>query len=193
MRKALFLALLLARLLPGQQADEIGRQLLTVKRVFVDKLTGGETAAQMRDLLIASLQGAKLFVLTENPERADMTLKGAAEDLIFTDSFSSSDGVNIHSGASVGSRANRTTSSSGSSTGRGFTLGVGENESSSVKERKHEALATVRLVNKDGDVVWSTTQESTGAKFRGASADVADKITRQLLGDVEKLRTDGRK
>jgi hypothetical protein len=180
-------------LLLAQQPDDIGRQLLTVKRVFVDKLTGGETAAQMRDLLIASLQGAKLFVLTENPERADMTLKGAAEDLIFTDSFSSSDGVNIHSGASVGSRTNRTTSNSGSSTGRGFTLGVGENESSSVKERKHEALATVRLVNKDGDVVWSTTQESTGAKFRGASADVADKITRQLVGDVEKLRIDGRK
>jgi hypothetical protein len=193
MRKSLFLALLLARLLPGQQADEIGRQLLTVKRVFVDKLTGGETAAQMRDLLIASLQGAKLFVLTENPERADMTLKGAAEDLIFTDSFSSSEGVNIRGGASAGSRTNRSTANSGSTSGHGFTLGVGESESSSVKERKHEALATVRLVNKDGDVVWSTTQESTGAKFRGASADVADKITRQLLGDVEKLRIDGRK
>jgi hypothetical protein len=54
-------------------------------------------------------------------------------------------------------------------------------------------MASVRLVNKEGDVVWSTTQESTGAKFRGATADVADKITRQLLGDVERLRTDGRK
>jgi hypothetical protein len=65
---------------------------------------------------------------------------------------------------------------------------LGENESSSVKERKHEAMASVRLVNKEGDVVWSTTQESTGAKFRGATADVADKITRQLLGDVERLK-----
>jgi len=36
-------------------------------------------------------------------------------------------------------------------------------------------------VNKDGDVIWSTTQESLGGRFRGASADVADKITRQLL------------
>ena len=58
---------------------------------------------------------------------------------------------------------------------------VGEQESTRIAERKHEATAAVRLVSKDGDVLWSTTQESLGAKFRGASADVADKITRQLL------------
>ena len=67
-------------------------------------------------------------------------------------------------------------------------LSAGERESSNVKERRHEALATVRLVNKDGDVIWSTTQESGGAKFRGASADVAEKITRQLSADVDRLR-----
>ena len=53
-------------------------------------------------------------------------------------------------------------------------------------ERRHEAIAAVRLVNKDGDVIWATTQESLGAKFRGASADVADKITRALLADIER-------
>jgi hypothetical protein len=37
-------------------------------------------------------------------------------------------------------------------------------------------------------VMWSTTQESNGAKFRGASADVADKITRQLVMEVERLK-----
>ena len=31
------------------------RQLLTLKRVYVDSLTGGETAAQMRDIIIGSL------------------------------------------------------------------------------------------------------------------------------------------
>ncbi len=71
---------------------------------------------------------------------------------------------------------------------RSLSAGVGENESTKIKERKHEAMATVRLVNKDGDVMWSTTQESNGAKFRGASADVADKITKQLAADVERLR-----
>jgi hypothetical protein len=57
-----------------------------------------------------------------------------------------------------------------------------------VKERKHEALATVRLVNKDGDVLWSTTQESKGAKFHGASADVAEKIAKQLIAEYERVR-----
>jgi len=67
-------------------------------------------------------------------------------------------------------------------------VGVGDKDSTDIRERKHEAMATVRLVNKDGDVIWSTTQESDGAKFRGASADVADKIARQLTADVERVR-----
>ena len=60
--------------------------------------------------------------------------------------------------------------------------------SANIKERKHEAVASVRLVNKDGDVIWSTTQESLGAKFKGSSADVADRITRQLVADYERAR-----
>jgi hypothetical protein len=48
-------------------------------------------------------------------------------------------------------------------------------------------LAAARLVNPDGDVIWTSTQESKGAKYKGASADVADKIIKQLLHDLEKL------
>lgn len=162
--------------------QDLSGQLLTLKRVYVDKLTGGETAAQMRDLLISSLHNSKLFILTENQDRADAVLRGAAEDLIYTDQFSSSDGVNLKSDVSAGNRSSRAIS-----TGRSASLGlgVGDNESSNIHERKHEAIATVRLVNKDGDVIWSTTQESNGAKFKGASADVADKITKQLAADYE--------
>jgi hypothetical protein len=71
----------------------------------------------------------------------------------------------------------------------GVGVTVGEHESTHIAERKHEAVASVRLVNKDGDVIWSTTQESLGAKFRGASADVAYKVTKQLLADIEKVKT----
>ena len=49
-------------------------------------------------------------------------------------------------------------------------------------------MAAVRLVNKEGDVIWSTTQESLGAKFRGASVDAAEKITAKLKEDFEKAR-----
>jgi hypothetical protein len=187
-------AIVFVALLAMQAPEDPSGQLVTVKRVYVDKLTGGETAAQMRDLIITSFQNSKLFVLTENPERADAVLRGAAEDLIYTDAFSSSEGINARVGGSDNSSVGTSTRFNGAgggasrSAGRSLNVGVGENESTSTKERKHEALATVRLVNKDGDVIWSTTQESNGAKFRGASADVADKITKQLVTDYERLR-----
>jgi hypothetical protein len=187
-------AIVFAALLAMQAPEDPSGQLVTVRRVYVDRLTGGETAAQMRDLIITSFQNSKLFVLTENQERADAILRGAAEDLIYTDSFSSSEGVNAHAGNAGSSEVGSSTRFNGAGSGsdrrnsRSLNLGVGENESSNIRERKHEALATVRLVNKDGDVIWSTTQESNGAKFRGASADVADKITKQLVTDYERLR-----
>src|SRR5882757_5389754 len=90
----------LLTLLLAQAPDDVLAQMAGVKRVYVDRLTGGETAAQMRDLLISSLQGSKLFVLTENTERADAFLRGAAEDLVYTDAFSSSEGVNGRMGDS---------------------------------------------------------------------------------------------
>src|SRR2546427_10753830 len=70
------------------------RQLLGVRRIYVDRLTGGETAAQMRDPLVSSLESAKLFILTDNEQRADAFLRGGAEDLIFTDVNPSTDVVN---------------------------------------------------------------------------------------------------
>jgi hypothetical protein len=167
----------------GQSIEETGlRQLLTLKRVYVDRLTGGETAAQMRDIIIGSLQESKLFIVTENQERADAVLRGAAEDLVYTDVHSSSDGVNAHlnMATSKGATNYRANQSGG--------LGFGENESDHSAERRHEALATVRLTTKDGDVIWSTTQESLGAKYHGASADVAEKIASKLKEDFEKAK-----
>ncbi len=157
------------------------KQLLQIRRVYVDHLTGGETAAQMRDILLSSLEGSKLFVLTENQERADAILKGAAEDLVFSEVHSSSDSVNARANFGTG----RTTSTS---RGANAGFGVGESESDHSSERRHEAVAAVRLVNKDGDVIWATTQESLGAKFRGASTDVADKITARLKEDFARAR-----
>ncbi len=168
---------------PARLDDANLRQLLSIRRVYVDRLTGGETAAQMRDMIIASLHGARLFVVTENPERADAFLRGSAEDLVFTDTYSSSEGVNVRASASSSEGASSATRRS-----RAGSIGAGDQESARIAERRHEATASVRLVNKDGDVIWSTTQESTGAKFRGASADVADKITRQLTADCERAR-----
>jgi hypothetical protein len=168
------------------------RQLLTLKRVFVDHFSGGETAAQMRDMIIASLENTKLFVITENQEKADAILRGSGEDLVYNDVHSSSEGLNVHSSMNTSDTDEDTALRGGTRTyersGRGVGLGAGENESTHSVERRHEANAAVRLVSKDGDVIWSTTQESLGGKFRGASADVADKITRRLMEDFDRAR-----
>lgn len=158
--------------------------LLTLKRVHVDRLTGGETADQMRDLIIASLHKSNLFVITEDPDRADAFLRGAAEDLIYTEQFQAASGVDLRAGVGAGTRSTRITGLAS----RSMSISVGDDESVNIHERKHEAMASVRLVNREGDVIWSTTQESGGAKFRGASADVAEKITKQLQEDVARVK-----
>lgn len=169
-----------------QAEDQSLQQLLGIKRVYIDRLSGGETAAQIRDMLIASLQAARLFIVTESQEKADVILRGSGEDLVFTDLFSSSEGIDARASFSVGSPNTRSTTTQ--RRGTAGSMGVGDRESVQIRERKHEAVASVRLVNKDGDVIWSTTQESLGAKFRGASADVADKVTRQLVEDYARAR-----
>lgn len=170
---------------PTTLERETLRKMLQVRRVFVDRFGGGETAVQLRDMIIHSLQTTKLFIITENEERADAFLRGSGEDLIYTDTFSSSEGLNARTSIGVGSNPDRSASNRRSRYGG---LSVGENESTRMAERKHEAAASVRLVSRDGDVIWSTTQESLGAKFRGASADVAEKIAKQLLHDYERAR-----
>jgi hypothetical protein len=180
-------ALVVAALLAWQGAageeENPGQRLLRVRRLYIDRFGGGEGAAQIRDMVIASLQRTGLFVITENPDRADAVLRGSAEDLVFTDVFQSGEAVGARSNASGGrgtSVRNRVYGALGA--------GVNENESVRIQERKHEASASVRIVARDGDVLWSTTQESQGAKFRSASADVADRITRQLVADLERIR-----
>jgi hypothetical protein len=171
--------------LGGASPDEgLKKQLAEVKRIYVDKLGGGEVAGHIRDMIISALQRTGKWVLTENPDRADAHLRGSAEDLVFTDTFQSSEGISARTSLGVN------TGGYSSSNRRGIAAGAGvsDNESVRIQERKHEAAAAVRLVNKDGDVLWSTTKESMGAKFRGASADVAAKITEQLVEDIERLR-----
>jgi hypothetical protein len=189
--KAFLLSLMsLFLLLPGAlQAQKSGADLtpvvtslVEVKRIYIAPLIGGVGAASLRELMMASLDSSKLFVMTDNPDRADAILKGAADDQTFTDTFDINQGLSARQSLGVGS--GRTRSASGGSGGVGF----GDVESRHTKERKHEAYAAVRLCNRDGDVLWSTTQESLGAKFRGASADVAAKVAHQLTLDMERER-----
>jgi hypothetical protein len=173
---------------PGQQykqnAGPTVTQLGQVQRIYVEPLTGTAAAQALRELIIASLNSTRLFVLTDNPDRADATLKGAGDDKAFEDTFDSDTSLSGRSGGGIYGLTGRSTKSTG---GYGAESNA-QRESHRIKERKHEAYATVRLCNNVGDVIWSTTQESLGAKFHGASADVAAKIARQLTIDFDASR-----
>jgi len=85
-----------------------------LRRVFVDRLSGGETATQMRDMIVSSLQNARLFVITENQERA-VVLRGSDDDLVFTDEHAASDRVHAQANFGFGgSGANSRTATRGS-------------------------------------------------------------------------------
>jgi hypothetical protein len=180
----LFSVLLFAPYLEQTPEEEAAEHLSKVRRIYIAILTGGDAALQLRDLLMTSLHNSKQFIITEDEDKADATLKGAGDDDVFTDTFQSSEGINAHTQISAGSSEGlRNYSSSSSNRSGGLT--IGENDSRRDEERKHEAIATVRLVSKDGDVIWSATAESLGAKFMGASADVADKIAKRLVSDYK--------
>ncbi len=134
-------------------------------------------------MIISAIQNTHLVQITENQDRADVTLRGSGEDLVYTDEHASSDNLNIHTSGSstkVGSQSH--------STG----ISAGENESSHSAERRHEASASIRLVNREGNVIWSATKESPGGKFHGASADVADRIAKQLVHDISAAKQAGK-
>ncbi len=187
MRRLAFAALLTARLGAGVEPRNPEATLAEVKRIYVDQLGGGPTSDQMRDMLISALQGSGLFAITENPDRADAIVKGSSDDKVFTQDHITSDSIGVHAGQGSGSH-NAVSIGTSSSSNHNISAGVSENESSHIQERRHEAVAAVRLVNVAGDVLWSTTQESGGAKFRGAMADIADKIVRRLTEDIRKAR-----
>jgi len=162
-------------------------ELGAVKRVYVEQLGGGQSSDQMRDMIISAMQKSALFTITENQDTADAIIRGSADDKTFTEDHNITESIGVHAGTGDGSSSNNY--SSGTSSKKSVSAGVTNNETSRIEERRHEASAALRMVNTDGDVIWSTTQESGGAKFRGAMADVADKITRQLTVDVRKARS----
>lgn len=161
----------------------VPENLTQVKRIYVAPLTGGPGADALRDLIISSLNATKLFILTDNKSRADTILKGAAADHTYVESHDLIDGsggrggINFSRGASSYSRTGISANESGT-----------DREAHRSREVKHDAFAALRLVNRDGDVIWSTTQESSGGKFRGASEDVAARVARQVREDFASER-----
>ncbi len=136
-------------------------QLNPVRRIFVENFGEDLISKEMQSMIVSALVAAKQFKVTENRDRADAVLKGVALENTSQALHSYSEGTAIREAAI--------------------------NNSSTHTETLNEAKLSLRLVNADGDVIWTTTQESKGAKYKGASADVADMCIKQLLRDVAKL------
>ena len=181
----------------AMQDSKVETRLLHVKRIFVESFGEDSVSKQVQAMVISSLSETKKFIVTENKERADAILKGSslektsAELHSYSDATAAGSAAGGHGGSISGSFVNGTGGISGSSAG-GFASHAASIEDSSTSiETVNDARIAVRLVDKDGDVIWATTRESKGAKYKGASADVADGVVKELLRAVERLEKKG--
>lgn len=178
---------------PSRDTDTDPAALLKVKRIFVDSFGDDAISKELQSMIVSALVATKRFKVTENRERADAILKGVALEKTSQElhAYGESTAVGSASGGShgevSGTVVNGTGSVSGSSSGGFIARHMGTSDSSVNTETINEARVAVRLVNPDGDVIWTSTQESKGAKYKGASADAADKCVKQLLKDIGKL------
>jgi curli biogenesis system outer membrane secretion channel CsgG len=172
----------------------IAASLDQVKRVFVDSFGDDIVAKQIQAMVVTELTESQQFIVTENKERADAILRGAGlektsqEVHAYGESTAAGGAAGGHSGSVSGSWVGGTGSVSGSSSGGFVARHAAISDSGLNTETVNDARVAVRLVNQDGDVIWATTQESKGAKYRGASADVADEVVKQLLRDLARQR-----
>ncbi len=172
---------------PAPALDK-SKALSKVRRIYVESFGTSEAAQQLQAMVIDSLTESKRLTVTEDKSKADAILKGFGGEKSAQELHAYGSGTSVataaggHSGSISGSNGNI----SGHSSGGFGAVATGIDDSSVNTETIDSAKASVRLINADGDVIWASTQESKGAKYKGASADVADKIVKQLVRDMEK-------
>lgn len=165
-------------------ADEQAR-LLAVKRICVANLSGDEKfARQVEDMLISSLVATKRFRVTESCDKADATLKGTATENKEVVSRYEDEGVGF--GKSAGGVHGSWDRSGGSVSGGAAGVAGMASETLASNSVRNSTNLAVRLVSGDGEVIWATTQESTGSKIKGPAADLADRAVKQLIRDLDK-------
>ncbi len=160
------------------------KSLSKVRRIFVEGFGSDPINQQMQAMVISSLTESKRFLVTEEKAKADAVLRGTSTEKTSQELHSYGSGTSVET-AHGGGHASVIGNIGSASSGFG-AAGAAIQDSSVNTETVSSAHAAVRLVNSDGDVIWTTTQESNGGKFKGASADVAEKIAKQLARDAEK-------
>jgi hypothetical protein len=187
LRPALFLmvthAVAAAQATPPGKPDDRTPRLLTVRRLCIGQFAGEESdAAVAKEIAIASLYASKKFVITEKCDGADAVLKGALIEKSGFKAQSEGEGTSF-AGASGSARG----SVVGALAEFG-ALGLGGSEKLSSAETRRHASVSLRLVDKDGEVLWAHSFDSPGGKSKGALADAVDRTIRSLIREVEKLQ-----
>jgi curli biogenesis system outer membrane secretion channel CsgG len=170
---------------PGNDAELDPTALLKVKRIYVDSFGEDTVSRELQSMIVSALVSTKRFKVTENKEKADAVLKGVALEKTSQELHAYGESTAV--GAASGHEHAEVSGGSGSASGGFIARHMGTSDSSVNTETVNEARVAVRLVNPDGDVIWTSTQESKGAKYKGSSADAADKCVKELLRDIEKL------
>jgi hypothetical protein len=169
-------------------SSEVTVKLLSARRIFVDDFGESSASKTLRSMVIDAVRKSNRLIVTENRDKADLILRGAALDKTTQEfhALGSSTAVASAAGGHSASVTGTPYHVSGSSSGGFGAAAAAIDDAQASTETINDARVSVRLVSNDGDVVWSTTQESKGAKYKSATADVADKVVKQLLRDLDK-------
>jgi len=174
--------------------QELAQKLVKTKRIFVESFGEDALSKQLHAMVVDSLNQTHRFIVTENRDKADAILRGNAVEKTTQESHAIGEGTSVGAaggGSSSSVKGNAGGDIQGSSTSAFGAIETATSDSQAATITVNDARIAVRLVASDGDVMWSTTQESKGAKYKGASADVADKIAKQLVRDIDKLIATG--
>jgi len=165
-------------------------RLLEVKRVCVQKLGDDAIGALVQEMVIAKLFEARRFSLTENCEKADFILKGSVTERSDRASRSETESIGVRASAAA-SESERAGSAS-DRTSAAASAGLNAHEALSSSEMKQQAAVTLRLVDKDGEILWAISSESTGGKTKSAMGDAADRAVQRLLRDIQRAEKQAR-
>lgn len=183
--------------LPETKQQSIDREtaakLIAVKRIYVDSFGDDAISKQLQAMVVNALAESKRFIITENRDKADAVLKGTGLEKTAQELHAIGDATSVATAAGgehgevSGQISDGNGSISGSTDGGFVARKMATADSQASTETVNDARLAVRLVSTDGDVIWTTTKESKGAKYKGASADVADQIVKQLVRDLDRI------
>lgn len=151
--------------------------LAAIKRLCVEKFSGEPAeGTRARELAIASLFAARRFALNENCAKADAVLKGAVSLEREHRVRSESEGLDFSASVSGSEDSSRSaTSARGGTSERLFSA-----------EGVFHASVTLRIVDKEGEILWAHTEESKDGKVKSSLAQAVDRAVKQLLREIEK-------